>query len=176
MKKALSLSLAFVLGLFINSVASAQDKENIPKKALKELDFMAGRWQSEMYENGQEIGTAVGERKWSPEKYCLLFSASFVLHGEEFEASGISGWTRKGRAIVEHWYASNGASLTVRYPLNKMKDDAWEGTHHLVHADGSERKGPCKLQKGNDQWTYTVEWEENGEKKNSKSVSRKLKE
>ena len=78
MKKALSLSLAFVLGLFITSVASAQDKESIPKKALKELDFMAGRWQSEMYENGEKIGTAIGERKWSPEKYCLLFSASFV--------------------------------------------------------------------------------------------------
>ena len=56
-----------------------------------------------------------------------------------------------------------------------MKGNVWEGTHHLVNSDGTERKGPCKLEKGNDEWTYTVEWEENGEKKSSKEVSRKEK-
>lgn len=176
MNKLICLSVVFSIGLVVTSSASAQDSDGIPKKALKELDFMAGKWQSEVYENGNKIGTTSHERKWSPGKYCLLFSTSVEVNGETFDASGISGWTRKGRAIVEHWYGSNGASLTVRYPFNKMNGNVWEGTHHLVNADGTERKGPCKLEKGDDQWTYTTEWEEDGEKKSSRSVTRKVKE
>ena len=137
---------------------------------------MAGKWQTNVYEDDKKVGSSVGERKWAPGKYCLQFSTSLEINGEKFEGTGISGWTRKGRAIVEHWYASNGASLTVRYPLNKMKGNVWEGTHHLVNADGTERKGPCKLEKGNDEWTYTSEWEQDGKTLSRKSVSRKVQE
>lgn len=57
-----------------------------------------------------------------------------------------------------------------------MKGNVWEGTHHLINADGTERKGPCKLEKGNDQWTYTSEWEQDGKTLSRKSVSRKVQE
>ncbi len=57
-----------------------------------------------------------------------------------------------------------------------MKSDAWEGTHRLVEADGKEKKGKCKLEKGDDQWVYTAEWEEDSKKMTAKNVTRKVKE
>jgi len=174
MAKIFSIPTAFIVALFVTSMVSAQESDGIPQKVLKELEFMVGQWETDVYENGEKVGTTSHERKWSPGRYCLLFSTSIEMNGEKFDATGISGWTRNGRAVVEHWYGSNGASLTVRYPLRKMKENVWEGTHHLVNADGTKRKGSCKLEKGNAQWIYTVEWEEDGVKKSSRSVTRKV--
>jgi hypothetical protein len=98
------------------------------------------------------------------------------LKGKKMEAIGISGWNEKGKAVVEHWYGSDGSSLTVRYPIGKMKSDAWEGTHRLVEAGGIETKGKCRLEKGDDQWIYTVESEDGGKKVTSRNVTRKVKE
>ena len=166
---------ALTLLLFVNSYSHAQD--GIPKKAIKELDYMAGKWKTEVYENGKKIGTTEHERKWAPEKYCLHFTTTVNINDQSFKASGISGWTRKGRAVVEHWYGSNGASLTVRYPIRKMTADAWEGTYHRVDPDGKERKGPCRLEKKSaDEWIYTSEWEEDGKKQSSKSITTRVKQ
>lgn len=168
--------MAISICLCVTSMANAQDSDGIPKKVLKELEFMVGKWETEMYEDGKKVGTSTGERKWAPGKYCLLFSASLDVDGDKFEGTGISGWTRKGRAVVEHWYGSDGSSLTVRYPLNKMKNGVWEGTFRLVEADGQVILKQCKLQKGKDEWIFTTEWEEDGEKKSSRNLTRKVKE
>jgi hypothetical protein len=157
-------------------LAQAEEPNPIPKKVLKELDFMVGKWETEMTEDGVKVGKAFGERKWSPGKYCLTFTWSMELKGKKMEAIGISGWNVNGKAVVEHWYGSDGSSLTVRYPIRKMKSDAWEGTHRLVEADGKETKGKCRLDKGDDQWIYTVESEVEGKKITSRNVTRKVKE
>lgn len=176
MRNAFTLSAGVFVGLFVVSLANAQDSDGIPKKVLKELEFMVGKWETEMMDGGVTVGKATHERKWAPGKYCLLFSWSMELKGEKVESRGISGWNVKGKAVVEHWYGSNGASITVRYPLGKMKNDAWEGTHRLVEPDGTEKKGKCRLEKGEDQWIFTTEWEEDGKKVTSKNVTRKIKE
>lgn len=176
MNATLKLSACLFMGLFGTSLAQAEEAPEIPKKVLKELDFMVGTWETDFYENDEKIGFATHERKWSPGEHCLIFSASVELHGKKFDATGISGWSAKGKAVVEHWYCSNGASITVRYPLGKMKSDAWEGTHRLVVADGTEQKGECRLEKGQEQWVYTVEREQDGKKMTAKNITRKVSE
>jgi hypothetical protein len=97
MNRILSITVAISIGLVVTSVSNAQDPDVIPKKALKELDFMAGKWQTDVYEDDKKVGSSVGERKWAPGKYCLQFSTSLEINGEKFEGTGISGWTRKGK-------------------------------------------------------------------------------
>ena len=174
MKFAMSLSACLFLTCFATSFAQAEETASIPKQVLKELDFMVGTWETEMKEDGVTVGKATHERKWAPGEYCLRFSWSMELKGQKMEAIGISGWTVKGKAVVEHWYGSDGSFSTVRYPLGKMKSDAWEGTHRLVEADGKERKGKCRLEKGDDQWVYTAEWEEDGKKITARNVTKKI--
>lgn len=175
MNTTLRLSACLFMGLVGASFVQADETE-IPKKVLKELEFMVGKWETEMMENGVTVGKATHERKWAPGEYCLLFSWSMELKGKKMKATGISGWNVKGKAVVEHWYGSDGSSLTVRYPIGKMKSDAWEGTHRLVEADGTEKKGKCKLEKSDDQWVYTAEWEKDGKTLTEKNVTRKIKE
>ena len=56
-----------------------------------------------------------------------------------------------------------------------MKNNAWEGTHRFVEADGKEKKGACRLEKGEDQWVYTSEWDDDGKKVTEKNITRKAK-
>ena len=80
MKTIFTVTCQILQGSPFTPEASAQQQAAIPKKALKELEFMTVTWETEMYENGEKVGKSVGERKWSPNKYCLLFSTKLDLH------------------------------------------------------------------------------------------------
>lgn len=167
-------------GLFVcvivASSATADEARPIPKKVLKELSFMVGKWQTEMTEEGVKVGTATHERKWSPGEHCLIMTWCAEKDGVKRYATAVSGWNVKGNAVVEHWYGSDGSSGYVRYPVRKMKADAWEGTHGFIDSDGKEFKGSCRLEKGDDQWIFTFDWEDEGKKVTRRNVTRKVKE
>ena len=173
----LSLFCVVLSGLAFSSPLRAEETSSIPDTVLNELEFMVGRWETEMMENGEKVGSATHERKWSVDKHCLVFTWSMELHGEKVEATGISGWNPKGKAVVEHWYGSDGAYLSIRWPIGKMKMDAWEGIHRFVKPDGKESKSPCRLEKGDAQWIFTTEWEDaEGNKVSGKNITRKVSE
>ena len=175
MKTTCHVLIASLVCLSFSSNASAADP--VPEKALKELKFMAGKWQTDLTEGGEKVGTTHHERKWAPGKHCLIMTSRAVRNGVETHATGISGWNAKGKAIVEHWYVSDGLSGTVRYPLAKMTEDAWVGTHRFIAADGTEMKGKCRLEKkGPDEWVFTADWEEDGKVLTMKNFTRKVKE
>jgi hypothetical protein len=176
MKVALTLCVGFFLSLVVTSLAIADEATPIPKKVLKELNFMAGKWQTDMTEDGVAVGTATHERKWSPGEYCLIMNWCADKDGVKSYATAVSGWNPKGKAVVEHWYGSDGSYGSVRYPLGKMKNDAWEGTHRFIEADGKEMKGSCRLEKGDGQWIFTADWEDEGKKVTMRNVTRKVKE
>ena len=56
-----------------------------------------------------------------------------------------------------------------------MKRDAWEDTRRFIDAEGREFEGECRLTKGNGQWIYTADWEDEG-KKVMLNVTRKVKD
>ncbi len=119
MNTTLRLSVCLFFGLFVGSLAQAEEPNSIPKKVLKELDFMVGTWETEMMEDGVTVGKATGERKWAPGEYCLAFTWAMELKGKKMEAIGISGWNEKGKAVVEHWYGSDGSSLPSAIRLGR---------------------------------------------------------
>ena len=58
-----------------------------------------------------------------------------------------------------------------------MTEDAWAGTHRFISADGTEMKGTCRLQKkGDNEWIFTADWEEDGKTLTMKNFTRKVKE
>lgn len=176
MNTSLKMIAGLFVGLFVASLAQAEEPASIPKKVLKELDFMVGKWESEVTDNGVSGGTANGERKWAVGQHCI--TSTWILDGSgiKMKATGISGWNAKGKAVVEHWYDTNGGYFTVRYPIQKMKNDAWEGTLRFVDADGKEFKGTCRLEKGEDQWSWNAEWGDEGNKTVRKTINRKVKD
>ena len=51
------------------------------------------------------------------------------------EFAGISGWDPKGKQLVEHWHATDGLYVTIRYPLSEMKEQLWSGTLTVTFGD-----------------------------------------
>ena len=83
MKTAWRISLALLVCLSFSVTTSAEETTPIPKKVLKELDFMAGTWETELTEGGEKVGTSHHERKWSPGKHCLIMTSRAERNGVE---------------------------------------------------------------------------------------------
>ena len=133
------------------SATKSQPSAEIPKKAREAMSFFVGNWEAESYENDTKTGTSEDRRSWAPGKHCLTIEWSGTHDGVPWRASGITGWDAKASAVVEYWHGSQGQSLTIIYPLDKMTPEAWEGTSCFTTADGTSSEGPCRL-------TRTPEW------------------
>lgn len=149
-------------------------KGAIPRKVLRELRFMVGEWKSETSTNGEKTGTAHHTRRWAPGRHGLIMTWQATENGAPVNALGISGWNAKNAEVLEHWYDSLGRYGTVRYPLNKITTDAWEGTAHRVYPDGTTSEGKCRLEKGDGRWVFTIVGEENGKPLTVRNHTRKV--
>lgn len=76
---------------------------------------------------------------------------------------------------MEHWHASDGLSVTVRYPLAAMKDDIWTGSFSATFTDGQQFDGDCVLQKTATGFEWTAKWVENGQEMVRKSITQRVK-
>jgi hypothetical protein len=134
---------------------------------------MVGNWRTVMTEDGVEVGIATHQRRWSPDKNALIMTWKDNLKGGAHSSTAVSGWNAKEKAIVEHWYGSDGSYGVITYPLEKMTQKSWEGTHRWVMPDGKVTSGECRLEKGNSQWVFTADWEVEGKRVKVENLTKK---
>ena len=172
------IALAVVAVLFSAglSYGGEQEQTGVPEEVLKELSFMVGKWETKMFENGVEVGTATHERKWAPGGHCLIMTWLGEKDGVKIHGTAVSGWNAKTKQVVEHWYCSDGIYVSIHYPFAKMTEDAWVGSASVVEADGKVYREKCRLYKGKDQWVFTSVREVAGQKVTLRNVTRKVKE
>jgi hypothetical protein len=146
----------------------------MPDKVLKALEFMCGSWET-VSESGESAGeTELDERKWSPGRHNLIITWAGTLYGEKVHASGICGWNQTTNELIETWYVSNGTWNEVRYPIDEMENDVWNGKVSWLEPDGTRISGTCKLTPGMDQFGWTCQWKQDGEQKSLELLSRKV--
>ncbi|NLY02083.1 MAG: hypothetical protein GXY83_38865 [Rhodopirellula sp.] len=156
------------------ATANGEPSGGIPEKARQAMSFFVGAWEGETFENGEKIGASADRRSWAPGKHCLTVEGAVNQNGVEFRAAGVTGWDAKANAVIEYWHASGGESLMVCYPLETMKDNAWDGTHRLTLGDGKVTEGDCRLTKTPDGFEYVARWMEEGKEVVHRSVTRKV--
>lgn len=162
---------ALVVSLTV-SIVDAEESNGIPKNARKALQYFVGNWESDVYQNGEKLGTSKGIRKWAPGKHSVVMTTSASENDIEVHTSGISGWDAQGQQLVEHWFGSNGLYAAVRYPLRGMKKDSWSGNFSVTFGDGKSYDGDCELQVKPDGWVWTARWKQDGKEMVRKSVTR----
>jgi hypothetical protein len=146
----------------------------IPPKALEELSYMVGKWETTFSVDDEEVGHSSHTRDWAPGEHCLRFESSGEGEGKRRSSVGTSGWNAKTQQIVEHWHTSDGLFITVRYPVAGMKKNVWRGTFNTVHPNGKEESGRCVLKKQDkDNWTWTARWQERGISHTREAVTRR---
>ena len=94
--------------------------------------------------------------------------------GREIEFAGISGWDPKGKQLVEHWHATDGLYVTIRYPLSEMKEQLWSGTLTVTFGDGTQNDGTCTLEKTKDGFVFTARTTLEGKETVRKSIVRRI--
>lgn len=117
----------------------------VPAKAIKAMGYFVGSWEGEDITDGRKLGDNHDQRRWMPGKHCLWINWSGTHDGVASQFSGICGWDPKAKAIVDHWYGSQGDLVMVSYPLDKMKENVWEGTFKYVTGDGKSNEGTCQF-------------------------------
>ena len=101
-------------------------------------------------------------------------SGSGSENGRTIHYAGVSGWDAKGKQLLEHWHASDGLFLTIRYPLSEMKGDVWSGTLTLNVDNGTQQDGTCTLEKTKDGFVFTARTTLDGKETVRKSVTRRF--
>jgi hypothetical protein len=166
--------MALAAVLFVCGVAVAQGPgPDVPEKVLRELEFMVGNWRTVMTEDGERVGVATHQRRWSPNRKTLIMTWKDNYRGESTSATAVSGWNAKEKAVVEHWYGSDGTYGSITYPLDRMTENSWEGTSQWVLGDGEVTGGKCRLVKGDDQWVFTADRTIDGKRVKVKNVTKK---
>lgn len=150
-----------------------EGEAEVPKKALDNIGFLAGKWETTTYVNGEEVGTAKSDREWVPGRYCLHVKFSAEEEGAERSGTGLCGWNPKTQQVVDHWFLAEGSYFTARYPLEKMGDDTWAGTFSFVEASGKEASGRCRLDKVENGFEWTARWDDAGQSMVRKAVTQK---
>lgn len=161
--------------LFTSLLAAvAQERPGIPQQALDALQFFVGSWESEDSENGQALGKGSDVREWASGKCCVTMSGEGSEAGRTIEYAGISGWDPKGEQLVEHWHATDGLYVTIRYPLSEMKAQLWSGTLTVILGDGTQSDGTCTLEKTKDGFVFTARTTQEGKETVRKSIARRI--
>lgn len=175
MRVLITTSVALLLLWVGPSPLVGADPPQVPEKVLKELDFMAGKWEAVATEGDNPYRTLSDERVWSPGKHCLIFAwTGEKQDGSKLYASAVSGWNQGINQVMEHWYYSDGTWFEVCYPVEKMKDSVWEGTMSWCETDGRKISGTCRLEKSKGEYTWIAEWTEEGQKHMAKLRTRKV--
>ena len=158
------------------TTGSTSEQGGIPARARRALSFFLGKWESETYQNGEEIGEDNDSRTWLPGKHAILMKTVGTENGAQLHSSGISGWDAKGKQIVESWHSSDGLFATIRYPIQGMTKDMWSGDFTVTFGDGSRYDGECSLHVQKKGWTWVARWVEDGKQMERKSVTRRVKD
>lgn len=148
---------------------------DMPEKAREALGYFVGQWEADTYENGEKIGQCTIRWRWSRGKYCLAVDWAGVQNGAESLGTAVSGWDANAKAVVEHWYYNEGLSVSVCYPLERMKPEVWEGTASVTTPDGRNVATQCRLTKTQGGYEYTSRAEIDGKKMEYKVVARRMK-
>ncbi len=155
--------------------AVAAEKPGIPQKALDELGYRVGKWQSEFFVDGVKQGEGLPETTtWTPDKYCIIMHT--VVHEKDvtFPATGITGWNAETKQIVEHWYGADGSYATFRYSLD-LKKDSWVGTAKWVSPDGRIEEGKSVVEKkSHDEWEWNGSFARNGTPHTYRTINRRV--
>ena len=166
-----------LIGLFTISTAStvAAEDTDVPKKALRELEYRVGKWEGEGFTNGvKQPNPARETTRWCPGKRSIRIAGVFEEDGVKIQASGIVGWNAEKQQLVEHWYTSDGGYATFLYSLDKEKD-AWVGTFKWVYADGKIHAGPSRVdKKGKDLWEWKASCMDDGKKLTWRSINKRV--
>ena len=180
----LAMSFVVLCGislLFIQPAPAAETRRKadqpaaqVPKKALQEMAFLIGQWESEGTMGDKKIkGTY--EAQWAPGRHCLVLKASWDLGDSELEASGVSGWDPEKKQLVETWFGSGpkGGTLTIWYSIDK-EPSAWIGTTLEKFHDGPAVSGTTRLEKMKDAFHGIGEETVNGEEVKVETMTRKV--
>jgi hypothetical protein len=160
----------------VTSLGYGEERSAIPKDVLQQLDFMVGKWKEIPEGEGGAERVLVHERVWSPGKHCLIVTWRGVFEGVEVDASGIVGWNGLTNQVTEHWYLSDGTYFETCYPVDKMKENTWEGTTSWVEKGGRKVSGTCELRKGKDEFVWIAKIKDGDEEQTYRSTTRKIKE
>lgn len=170
-----TISLA---GLFVFSVASAiaADKADVPKKALEEMGYRVGTWESKLLTNGVEESKPGHETtRWCSGKRSIRITSTFTENGVEIQTSGLVGWNAEEKQLIEHWYDSDGGYATFCYSLDTKKD-AWVGTFKWVQANGKVLSGDSIVEKkSQDLWECNMSCMDDGKKLTWQSFNKRVK-
>jgi hypothetical protein len=148
----------------------------VPAKAIEAMGFLLGQWEAVDYWNGEKIGSGGDRRTWAPGKHCQVVEWWTTRRGVPIRATAVAGWDAQSNALVERWFATDGASLVNRWPPEQMKEDRWDGSFCFTPGDGAAQEGKCALKKAADGYEYDSQWTENGKPVSYKSVARRAKD
>ena len=165
-----------VVSVLITTCTLAAEQSGIPKKALEEMGYRVGQWQSDLYVDGVKQAEALPETtKWTPEKYSIIMQTTVHDNGVTFPTTGITGWNAEKKQLIEHWYGADGSYATFRYSLDKKKD-SWVGTAKWVFSDGKVGEGQSVVEKkSQDEWEWRASFTSDGETHTYRSINRRVK-
>ncbi|MBN1851873.1 MAG: hypothetical protein JW829_04085 [Pirellulales bacterium] len=149
---------------------------SIPQKALKEMEYRVGKWQSTEFIDGEKQSTPGFEvTEWTPGKHSINVRSSWVENNIPLQGSAIVGWDSEKKQLVEHWFVSDGANISFCYDIHKEKN-TWIGTFKYVDSQGRIFEGSSVVKiKNNNEWTWDASWIENGATKTRRSENRRAK-
>jgi hypothetical protein len=155
---------------------SAAENPGVPEKALQEMAYRVGNWESDLYVNGVKEAEGLPETtKWTPDKYAIIMQTTIHDNDARFPATGITGWNAERKQLVEHWYGADGSYATFRYSLDK-KEDCWVGTAKWVFSDGRVGEGESVVEKKSaNEWEWRATFKSNGRTNEYRSVNRRVK-
>jgi hypothetical protein len=126
----------------------AQDRPSVPDTAIKEMQFLIGKWNCRGTFNGKQMN-GVYEAEWAPGKHCLFLKSTFAE-----KAAGIGGWDAAKKQYVEYWYDADGTQRTFFYTIRN--DELWDGTWSETDARGAKGGGQIRLEKGKDRYVVVA--------------------
>jgi hypothetical protein len=167
--------LALVTVAFVTAhPRTSAEEPGIPARAIHAMSFYIGDWEADHYADGEHIRTSVDRRLWAPGEHCVTMEWLGLERGASWRAAAVAGWDAREKALIEYWHGSQGQSLVVRFPLEKMTDRVWDGHARFTEGDGTVTQGECRLTKTPDGFEYVHRTTQNGNETVLKIVARRV--
>ncbi|TWU28783.1 hypothetical protein [Novipirellula artificiosorum] len=146
----------------------------IPEKAIKAMESFIGTSSITSKQTDDTPSTGCDKRIWLPGGQTVVISSVHVKDGKSVFGNGTCGWDSNGNALVERWFDTTGLCSNIRYPLDKITDEQWEGTFIATFGDGIEREGTCVLKFTETGREWTAIWQQDDQEMVYKNVAKSV--
>ena len=159
--KRLAIALVALTAGFLGNLAFSQEAGGIPEDIMKELNYIAGTWESEGKVGGEEQTggfTCRWARTDDKKKVCLIGHFSYKTGDEVKSGVTLIGWNAAKKCIEDRGFDANGGNGILYWTVKSSTE--WQGQMITVE-DGKEVKSEAVLiKKGPSEVVMETESEE----------------